>query len=146
MTRTEQIWNWVSALAALALIGLTLAIAAVTARGALVAGGAHLSIQFTNLAQPETSIFAASAARIIVDGSTAYVPAGGVQMTQAVVCGQALLLTLQDAPGKTNEIEWSSDLVHWTPANVWWVSRGLPIKYYAPAPLKGCFFRARSIL
>jgi hypothetical protein len=145
MTRTEQIWNWVSALAALALIGLSLAIAAATARGALVAGGARLSIQFTNLAQPESTFFAASS-RIIVDGGTAYVPAGGLVVTQAVVCGQALLLTLQDAPGKTNEIEWSSDLVHWTPANVWWVSRGLPIKYYAPAPLKGCFFRARTIL
>lgn len=72
-----------------------------------------------------------------------FVPAGGGQFAASVVCSNQPVLAVEilAQSGHTNEVEWSTDLINWTPSNVRWVSDGLPVRYYIPQPVERRLYR-----
>jgi len=76
---------------------------------------------------------------------TMYVRSGSCDFAASVVCSNEPVLTVEirSQSGHTNEIEWTSDLVNWTPSNVRWVSDGSPVRYYIPQPVGLRLYRVK---
>jgi len=84
---------------------------------------------------------------VVVDvrTQTVYVRSGGCEFAASVVCANEPVLAVEilSQSGHTNEIEWTSDLVNWTPSNVRWISDGSPVRYYIPQPVGSRLYRVR---
>jgi hypothetical protein len=76
---------------------------------------------------------------------TVHVRSAACDFAASVVCSNepALAVQILSPAGHTNEMEWTSDLMAWTPSNVRWISDGDPVSYYIPYPVSGRLYRVR---
>lgn len=74
-----------------------------------------------------------------------FIGASAADLAVNVVCGDALLVTVIDQPGSTNELEFSYDLQSWRSFGIQWVLGDGLLHYYVPQLTNQCFYRTREI-